>query len=302
MSSKDNEIFPIYASKQKQIPIERNINLFLINSNNDNDYNLTNGTTINYHYCLVKDINRLVSNQLNRNNSKFICVRCFSHFHVKIKYDQHVEDCMINKPLVFTKTPKNCIKFEHIERLQKIPYVIYADFESIIKRYNGNQNDPNKSWTEIKGKHIASGFCVIIVDWNRNIIDAKNFIGYNAAKKFNKYIINKCDELINSGEKKITPLTKEQWRTYNSSKKCPECKQEYTFGNPKVKDHDHWTGEYHGPLCRTCNFRNKKNKFIPVFFRNLKGYDSHLRISEPKYNKTFRHKNNSIKFRKIYEF
>ena len=53
-------------------------------------------------------------------------------------------------------------------------------------------------------------------------------------------------------------------------------KKNIPINNPKVRDHDHWTGEYRGPLCSKCNFRNRKNKFIPVFFHNLKGYDSHL--------------------------
>ena len=72
-------------------------------------------------------------------------------------------------------------------------------------------------------------------------------------------------------------MTEKQWHVYSLSKSCPECGEEYVpISNPKVRDHDHWTGEYRGPLCAKCNFRNRKNKFIPVFFHNLKGYDSHL--------------------------
>ena len=111
----------------------------------------------------------------------------------------------------------------------------------------------------------------------REIYWILKLIGYNAAKKFNEYVIETCDELINSGDKKIKPLTEKQWHVYNLSKSCPKCGEEYVpISNPKVRDHDHWTGEYRGPLCAKCNFRNRKNKFIPVFFHNLKEYDSHL--------------------------
>lgn len=33
------------------------------------------------------------------------------------------------------------------------------------------------------------------------------------------------------------------------------------------------------PLCNQCNLAKKKGRFIPVFFNNLKGYDSHLILS-----------------------
>ena len=76
---------------------------------------------------------------------------------------------------MFKPPSKNYIQFEHIEGSKKIPYVIYADFESIIKKYNSVSNNPNDLWTENKGKHIASGFCAIVIDWERNILDIKTY-------------------------------------------------------------------------------------------------------------------------------
>jgi hypothetical protein len=47
-----------------------------------------------------------------------------------------------------------------------------------------------------------------------------------------------------------------------------------------VRDHDHNPGRYCGPLCSNCNLQtgkqDKRNRFIPTLFHNLKGYDSHL--------------------------
>jgi len=42
-----------------------------------------------------------------------------------------------------------------------------------------------------------------------------------------------------------------------------------------VKDHDHITGNYRAPLHNSCNLRYRLLKNIPVFFHNLKNYDSH---------------------------
>ena len=48
----------------------------------------------------------------------------------------------------------------------------------------------------------------------------------------------------------------------------------------KVRDHDHLTGKYRGAAHSICNLNSKVPRFIPVFFHNLSGYDSHLFIKE----------------------
>ena len=58
----------------------------------------------------------------------------------------------------------------------------------------------------------------------------------------------------------------------------------YAYGEPfsekkglkKVRDHCHYTGKFRGALHSKCNLRLRKGNTIPVFFHNLKGYDSHL--------------------------
>ena len=52
------------------------------------------------------------------------------------------------------------------------------------------------------------------------------------------------------------------------------------FKDNKVRDHCHYTGRYRGPACNSCNLKYRKPKFIPVFFHNLSGYDSHLFIKK----------------------
>ena len=39
----------------------------------------------------------------------------------------------------------------------------------------------------------------------------------------------------------------------------------------KVRDHDHWTGQYRGAAHRGCNIALRKTRKIPVFFHNLSG-------------------------------
>ena len=44
----------------------------------------------------------------------------------------------------------------------------------------------------------------------------------------------------------------------------------------KVKDHDHWSGEFRGAAHNGCNIAYRKVRKIPVFFHNLTNYDGHI--------------------------
>ena len=54
----------------------------------------------------------------------------------------------------------------------------------------------------------------------------------------------------------------------------------YDVGDDKVRDHCHITGKYRGAAHWSCNINLKLTKKIPVIFRNLKGFDSHLIMKE----------------------
>ena len=73
-------------------------------------------------------------------------------------------------------------------------------------------------------------------------------------------------------------FTEEDEKQFNKSKECWICKEPFKDG--KVRDHCHYTGRYRGPACNSCNLKYRKPNFIPVFFHNLSGYDSHLFIKK----------------------
>ena len=44
----------------------------------------------------------------------------------------------------------------------------------------------------------------------------------------------------------------------------------------KVRDNDHFTGEFRGAAQNKCNLALRRTGRIPVFFHNFLGYDSHI--------------------------
>ena len=64
---------------------------------------------------------------------------------------------------------------------------------------------------------------------------------------------------------------------YNLRKKCED-----NFIEDRVRDHCHLTGKFRGAAHNQCNLGYKIPNFIPVFFHNLSGYDSHIFIKKLK--------------------
>jgi len=54
------------------------------------------------------------------------------------------------------------------------------------------------------------------------------------------------------------------------------------LGEDRVIDHCHLTGKFRGAAHTKCNRNYKIPNFIPLFFHNLSGYDSHLFINKLK--------------------
>ena len=74
-------------------------------------------------------------------------------------------------------------------------------------------------------------------------------------------------------------FTAEDEANFNATYACHIC-DDYLPENDKVRDHCHLTGKYRGAAHFKCNLAFKYSKFIPVFFHNLEGYDSHLLMQE----------------------
>ena len=75
-------------------------------------------------------------------------------------------------------------------------------------------------------------------------------------------------------------MSKEDNEDFKNSTKCWICDNDYVDNAVKVGDHCHITGKYRGSAHRYCNINLKLNHKIPVVFRNLRNYDSHLIMHE----------------------
>ena len=85
---------------------------------------------------------------------------------------------------------------------------------------------------------------------------------------FNKMNVNKPMDITN-----------EQEIEFRKATRCSICNKHFKPDNEKVRDHCHFTGQYRGAAHNKCNLDYSfKFSEIPIFFHNLKKYDSHLII------------------------
>ena len=236
------------------------------------------------HYCLVKNTSALLASQINNHKGTCnICLNCFNGFKSTDRLNKHKEYCYNNECVkIVMPPPGTYLKFKNFRCSERAPFVIYADFESLIKPMDNCDPDPNKSYTKKYQKHKPSGFCYYIISLYEDVFKSVKRTytrtkeeDPNAEDVFIEWLINDVKEIANIKPKKMV-FTEEDEKQFNKASDCWICGEK--LGNDRVRDHCHYTGRYRGAAHNKCNLNYSKPKGVPVFFHNLSGYDSHLFI------------------------
>ena len=287
VSEKQNAVFPVIKSNKKQ-DNDTAINLLLVCGENKNQ-----------HFVYIKNLSSLTNKPtfaedgIHIANSQHVCVNCMHPFSSKEILEKHKPNCDINEPtrVIMPKLDSNgkapVTKFKNFTRTVKAPVVIYADFETFV---TDSIDEIKTEKTEKLANLKANSFGFKVVSEHTELQQPyESYRGENddddVAFESVKRLVACADNIKKLLEKNVPmKITKKQQIEYNNANVCYMCNQvvvqtEKTQGNTKVRDHDHFTGEYRGCACNTCNLAlHYKNYQIPVYFHNLKGFDGHLII------------------------
>ena len=241
------------------------------------------------HYCLVKNPSRLLSKQISAHKEgTHICFRCLNPFWTHKSLEKHWEYCRNHEAVKINMPEKGTmLMFKHHERSEKLPFIIYADTEALIKEMQNCDPNPQNSYTKKYQKHEPISFSYYIKSFDDNVYESKlrKYTGEDAMEKFVEWIEDDVKEIANIPHVKMI-FGPNELKQFNNTTKCWICNEEFDDTadekgyrkNEKVKDHCHYTGRFRGAAHNSCNLKYKKPKFIPVVFHNLSGYDSHLFI------------------------
>ena len=154
---KEEAIYPIKVSQEK---MGNHVDLLLVNNGETN------------HYCYIKDFGRLLNAQHSKHRAKTyfcrFCLHGFSRHTTTNKKQRYRTDDEMKKILQeheevcfalgaqCTKFPDDpVIRFKNIRRQLPAPFVVYADFESILQSMN-EKNKIQEHQTCSYAYHIVS--------------------------------------------------------------------------------------------------------------------------------------------------
>ena len=116
-----------------------------------------------WHYLVVKSISKLLRRITSKHNGDFVCLNCFYSYTTKNRLKKHERVCR-NHDFCYLKLPdenNKILKYIPGEKSLKVPFFIYADTECSLQKINTCINNPKKSYTEEKAKHIPSGYSIV---------------------------------------------------------------------------------------------------------------------------------------------
>ena len=234
-----------------------------------------------FHYTLVTQPSRLISSQFSNYNGKiYICWNCLNVFYKEEKFQYHKGQCMLNNPQnIIMPEEGSIVKFRNYKNTTYHPFVVYADIECLTTKLETPDLNPNSSYTIKTQYHEPVSYVFRFLSYNQLVMENKTLI----------YVGEDCmDNLVEELEYLVSliynkPEAKQIYEREDKIKQanthvCHVCGKEFEELKFKVPNFDYFTGEYLGASHKSC--RNRKPKFIPIFFHNLAGYDSHLFITK----------------------
>jgi hypothetical protein len=214
------------------------------------------------HYVLIKDVNRLLYSVSKSKSKMHYCLNCFHNCVSEDSLDKHRETCLDVNGVQATRLPKKGtkIKFKNHRNQIPVPFVIYADFESLLVSDKDRKEDTtvDESFTNRYRTHQACSFGLKTVCYYDHSYSGEyiSYVGTDAAYVFLQTVIKeaaRCKRGVNTVFKKKMIITPKQEREFLDAKDCSICGE--PLKEDRVRDHCHITGLYRGAARNICNLK-----------------------------------------------
>ena len=244
-----HEVFPLHLTSNRQK--DNHANLLLVQDHYDDEKEKKQKeeddyTVPEYHFAVIRDISRLLSSQISKNEKKcFVCERCFAPFWNEEKLRAHEIDCATMNfcKIVLPDEKNKILKFENYNRKERVPCVIYADYESLIKPREEDQNQRIRS----NHQELSVGYYVKY-SFDDSLSEYKSYRQLNEDMKTpSEWFVENLKEIAEKVEsiyEDIQPmnLSQEEEENFLLADKCHICNRKIREEDVKVRDHCHLTG------------------------------------------------------------
>ena len=89
-----------------------------------------------WYYLAVKSLSPLFKGIASNHVGNFYCLNCFHSFRIENKFKTHKNVCK-NHDYCYVEMPKEhnkILKYKHGEKSTKVPLIVYAHMESLLKK------------------------------------------------------------------------------------------------------------------------------------------------------------------------
>ena len=268
----ETNIYPLYLSKHQSAKI---VDLLFISDG------------VKKHYCWIKNFNKLLARRNDKShNSMHYCKRCLLGYRTIEALSKHNEYCsQHDAQKIAVPELGTILKFKNYNRSMRVPFIVYADFESFIKPVSTCQPDPYVSYTNKYQKHMPSSFSYYVKCFDDSVYSQppQRYTAESEDDDIAQKFVDTLEENIKQIYKKFKfprrmIYTDSHKVCFEKATECHICGGE--LGDDRVRDHCHFSGRFRGAAHNSCNINYKEPKFIPVVLHNLSGYDSHLFIKK----------------------
>ena len=231
----------------------------------------------NTHYSLVKILSALLFDQSKNCNSKHFCERCLHGYSSRDLLERHKPECKgLLKSPTRTNMPKqgeNKMSFTNYHKQMKVPYVVYADFECLVRKIATCEPDNKQSFTIKTEKHEPCGFSYLVVRSDGQTFGPYTYRGEDAVFVFLRWLQNHEMEMRKDMEnKRPLVMTNEDWQKYRNAGECHICNKslykDLYLDSMEVYDPD--SGKYSGQGHRRCYHKAANNRYVPYERRQPK--------------------------------
>ena len=205
------------------------------------------------HYATIRNFSRLVGRQLSNHGHTVHCCRWYLHAYSSQEFlDTHALDsCHAQR----TKFPKDTrCRITNIQKQLLAPFVIYADFESIVQWVGVEAMDTTQGVAVGDDKPTPAGpfqehlSCRFAYNLVSNVIPdlsmpLVSYRGENAGEMFVRKLQEEADQLFQeyiATPQQLLALTDAELRSFRTATNCHICNQ--PLGGDKVRDHCHIVG------------------------------------------------------------
>ena len=171
---KQKKIYPAYFSKHKSNH-EKQVILLMISNGEKQPY------------LTIKKPSALLRGITSEHHSDFYCLNCFDSFATENKLQsrkrayENKDFCNVNMSYEHTKI----LEFNHIQKSDQAPFIIYVHLESKIEKIYGCKNSSENSSTTKLSNHIPSDYSKSTVSLFRSIENKHDvYRGKDCKKKF----------------------------------------------------------------------------------------------------------------------